>query len=177
MRKQVIPVLLVIALIAAVWVLRPITSAIAAAMETKVVNTVRVKESGALVKKIFDTQMGPESRHGADANLKGYKTVRVAVYQTTADGSSSGSPIETNYVCGGAAANKFGVDVQFGGGREGGVTAGNNILEVDEPPNMTNRTHIYVGEFPVLRPQFGVDLCNHSNEPVNVEVFIYAFRN
>lgn len=85
--------------------------------------------------------------------------------------------MQTNYNCGGPPANRLGVDLEFGTGGEGGVTAGNNILEVDEPPSLTNRPSLYAAEFPVLRPQFGLDLCNHSVNPINVEVYIYAFRN
>jgi hypothetical protein len=166
-------------LLSAVWALRPITDAIGAAVtRSRIVNTVKVKESGAIVKKIFDVQMPAGSRMGTETTLRGFKTVRVAVYQTTAAGSSSGAaPVETNSVCSGPPVDKFGVDVEFGGGREGGIQSGNNTLEVDEPPSMTNRTHLYVGEFAMLRPTLGLDLCNHTNEPINVEVFVHAFRN
>jgi len=177
-KNRWVPILVVVALSAGTWVMRPVAEAVAKAMRAKVVNTVKVKESGALVKKIFDTQMSPGSRHGANANLKGYKTVRVAVHQTTESGSSSGNPVQTNFSCTSTVQNRLGGDIEFGQGGEGGVTAGNNTLEVDEPPSMTNRSHIYVGEFAALRPQLGLDLCNSSNAPINVEVvYIYAFRN
>jgi len=177
MNKRWLHVTVAVTLLAGLWVMRPITEAVGAAMKARVINTVKVKESGALVRKVFDQQVSAGSRVGAEINLKGYKTVRVAVYQTTASGSSSGQPVQTNFSCTSTVQNRFGVDVEFGGGLEGGVTAGNNILEVDEPPSLTNRAHIYVGEFQILRPQVGFDLCNSSTQPINVEIFVYAFRN
>lgn len=154
----------------------PVGGAIAAIMKTKVVNQVKVEESGAKVFKIFDQDVSSGSRVGASKKLEGYKTVRVVVYQTT-DGSSSGGAIANNYSCGGGLTGKFGVDVEFGDGVEGGVTAGNNTLEVDEPSNMTNRTHIYAGEFAMLRPRVGLDMCNHTSEEVHVTAYLYAFKN
>jgi hypothetical protein len=85
--------------------------------------------------------------------------------------------VQTNYNCGGPVQNRLGVDVQFGQGTEGGVTAGNNLIDLDEPPNLSNRASTYVAEFPILRPQFSVDLCNHTSNPTRIAVYLYAFRN
>ena len=177
MNKRWLHLVLVMTLLAGLWVLRPITEAVGARMKARVVNTVKVKESGALVRKVFDRQIGPGTRHGAGITLKGYKTLRVAVYQTTETGSSSGPAVQTNFSCTSTVQNRLGVDVTFGGGGEGGVTAGNNILQVDEPPSMTNRPSLYAAEFQILRPQVGFDICNSSTEPINVEIFVHAFRN
>lgn len=154
----------------------PIGGAIAAIMKTKIVNTVKVQESGAKVFKIFDSEMPAESRFTPSKNLKGFKTVRVVVYQTV-DGGSGGAPVETNYSCGGPPAGRLGVDVYFGNGLEAGVTAGNNTLQINEPPNLSSRADIYAGEVPLMRPTIGLDLCNHTNDVERVAVYLYAFRN
>lgn len=71
MKKPWIRVLMTLTLISGLWALRPVTDAIGAAItRTRVVNTVRVKESGAIVRKIFDTQMAAGGRYGADTNLR-----------------------------------------------------------------------------------------------------------
>lgn len=154
----------------------PIGGAIAAIMKAKVVNEVKVQESGAQAFKIFDDEMPSGSRFGASKKLDGFKTVRVVVYQTVG-GSSGGAPVETNYSCAGPPAGRLGVDVEFGNGREAGVTAGNNMLQVNEPPNLSARADIYAGEFPILRPTVSLDLCNHTNDTARVAVYLYAFRN
>ena len=142
----------------------------------RVVGVVKVRESGARTVKVFDTTMPAGTRFTPSVNLTGFKTAHVAVYQTVG-GSSSGAPVQTNYSCGGAPAGKLGVDIFFGNGREGGVTAGNNYLQINEPTNMSARADIYTAVVPVLRPTMSFDLCNHTTNAERVAVYVTAFRN
>ncbi|MDQ4143674.1 MAG: hypothetical protein M3198_08000 [Actinomycetota bacterium] len=154
----------------------PIGVAVGEIMKAKVVNKVRVQESGAKVIKIFDAQMDSGSRMIGEKSLVGYKTVRVVIYQTV-NGASSGAPIDTsNFTCN-ESGNNLEVKFAQGTGLEGGVTAGNNLLDMAAAPDLATRSSMYAGEFPVIRPRIEVDLCNATPTKRRVVVLAYAFRN